>query len=78
VQGDGHLFFGLHVENGRIKGEMKKALRRVIEKYELNVRITPNQNIILCDIQPSWRSRITKALAGVGLLVSRLLRRGRE
>jgi sulfite reductase (ferredoxin) len=72
-QGDGHLFFGLHVENGRIKGEMKKALRRVIEKYELNVRITPNQNIILCDIRPSWRSRITKALAGVGLLSPRFV-----
>ncbi|CAM6064260.1 unnamed protein product [Sphagnum tenellum] len=72
-QGDGHLFFGLHVENGRIKGEMKKALRRVIEKYELNVRITPNQNIILCDIRTSWRSRITKALAGVGLLSPRFV-----
>jgi sulfite reductase (ferredoxin) len=72
-QGDGRLFFGIHVENGRIKGEMKKALRRVIEKYELNVRITPNQNIILCDIRPSWRSRITKALAGVGLLSPRFV-----
>ncbi len=50
MQGDGHLFFGLHVENGRIKGEINKSLRRVIEKYELNVRITPNQNIILCGI----------------------------
>ena len=67
------MFFGLHVENGRIKGEMKKALREVIEKYELEARITPNQNIILCNIRPSWRSRITKLLAPVGLLVSGLL-----
>jgi sulfite reductase (ferredoxin) len=73
LQGDGRLFFGLHIENGRIKGEMKKALREVIEKYELEARITPNQNIILCNIRPSWRSRITKLLAPVGLLVSGLL-----
>ena len=64
------MFFGVHVENGRIKGEAKKALREVIEKYNLHVRITPNQNIILCDIRPSWRPRISKALAAVGLVVS--------
>jgi sulfite reductase (ferredoxin) len=70
-QGDGHLFFGVHVENGRIKGEAKKVLREVIEKYSLNVRITPNQNMILCDVRPSWRPRITKALAAVGLVSPR-------
>lgn len=70
MQGDGNLFFGVHVENGRIKGEAKKALREVIEKYKLDAHITPNQNLILCDIRPSWRPRITKALANVGFLVS--------
>lgn len=47
---DGALFCGLHVDNGRVGGKMKKALREVIEKYNLNVRITPNQNLILCGI----------------------------
>jgi sulfite reductase (ferredoxin) len=70
LQGDGNLFFGVHVENGRIKGDAKKALREVIEKYRLDVHITPNQNMILCNIRPSWRPRISKALANVGLLVS--------
>ncbi|KAG0613339.1 hypothetical protein M758_6G095600 [Ceratodon purpureus] len=72
-QGDGSLFFGLHVENGRIKGEAKKALREVIEKYKLDVHITPNQNLILCDIRPSWKPRIAKTLANVGLLAPRLV-----
>ncbi|KAL0459192.1 UNVERIFIED_CONTAM: Sulfite reductase 1 [ferredoxin], chloroplastic [Sesamum latifolium] len=67
-QGDGALFCGLHVDNGRIKGTMKKTLREVIEKYNLNVRITPNQNIILCDIRQAWKRPITTALAQGGLL----------
>ncbi|GMP88012.1 hypothetical protein CsSME_00040158 [Camellia sinensis var. sinensis] len=71
-QGDGGLFCGLHVDNGRIKGTMKKTLREIIEKYNLNVRITPNQNMILCDIGQEWRDPITTALAQGGLLVRHL------
>ncbi|XP_017603489.1 sulfite reductase [ferredoxin], chloroplastic-like [Gossypium arboreum] len=67
-QGDGALFCGLHVDNGRVGGKMKKTLREVIEKYNLNVRITPNQNIILCDIRSAWRRPITTVLAQAGLL----------
>ncbi|XP_002971474.2 sulfite reductase [ferredoxin], chloroplastic [Selaginella moellendorffii] len=70
-QGDGKLFFGVHVDNGRIKGDAKKTLREIIESYQLSVRLTPNQNLILCDIRPSWKSRITKTLAQVGLLAPR-------
>ncbi|XP_010257195.1 PREDICTED: sulfite reductase [ferredoxin], chloroplastic-like [Nelumbo nucifera] len=67
-QGDGGLFCGLHVDNGRIKGNMKKTLREVIEKYNLDVRITPNQNIVLCNIHPDWRDSITAALDQAGFL----------
>ncbi|KAK4492387.1 hypothetical protein RD792_003192 [Penstemon davidsonii] len=70
-QGDGGLFCGLHVDNGRIKGTMKKTLREIIEKYNLNVRITPNQNIVLCDIRQAWKRPITTALAQGGLLQPR-------
>jgi sulfite reductase (ferredoxin) len=31
-QGDGKLFYGVYVQNGRLKGEPKKALRAVIER----------------------------------------------
>ncbi|XP_060667900.1 sulfite reductase [ferredoxin], chloroplastic-like [Ziziphus jujuba] len=66
-QGDGNLFCGLHVYNGSIGGKMKKTLREVIEKYNLSVRVTPNQNIILCDIRKSWKRPMTTALAQAGL-----------
>ncbi|WOK95475.1 hypothetical protein Cni_G04182 [Canna indica] len=67
-QGDGALFCGIHIDNGRIREKVKKTLRQIIEKYNLNVRITPNQNLILCDIHQSWRQNIATALAEVGLL----------
>ncbi|KAJ8543815.1 hypothetical protein K7X08_025433 [Anisodus acutangulus] len=72
-QGDGSLFCGLHVDNGRVKGIMKKTLREVIEKYNLNVRLTPNQNIILCNIRQAWKRPITIALAQGGLLQPRFV-----
>ncbi|XP_057749410.1 sulfite reductase [ferredoxin], chloroplastic [Arachis stenosperma] len=72
-QGDGSLFYGLHVDNGRIGGKMKKTLREIIEKYNLNVRITPNQNIILTDIRAAWKRPITTTLAQVGLLQPRFV-----
>lgn len=72
-QGDGSLFCGLHVDNGRVKGVMKKALREVIEKYNLNVRLTPNQNIILCNIRQGWKRAITTILAQGGLLQPRFV-----
>ncbi|KAL5566661.1 hypothetical protein UlMin_029825 [Ulmus minor] len=70
-QGDGSLFCGLHVDSGRIAGKMKKTLREVIAKYGLSVRLTPNQNIILCDIRSSWRRPLTTVLAQAGLLQPR-------
>ena len=68
-QGDGRYFLGVHVDNGRIKGKAKLALRDVIEKYGLSIRLTPNQNLILCDVRPGWKQTISRALRQGGLLV---------
>jgi sulfite reductase (ferredoxin) len=67
-QGDGKLFCGIHIDSGRIGGTVKKTLRDIIEKYGLNVRLTPNQNIMLIDIEPSWKDSIANSLAQAGLL----------
>ncbi|KAK3205260.1 hypothetical protein Dsin_019306 [Dipteronia sinensis] len=72
-QGDGNLFCGLNVDSGRIAGKMKKTLREIIEKYNLSMRITPNQNIILCDIRKAWKRPITTTLAQAGLLLPRFV-----
>lgn len=62
-QGDGKMYYGIYVANGRLKGDQKKALRTVIEKYELPVTLTPHQNIILRDVEPACRADIEATLA---------------
>jgi len=67
-QGDGKLFYGVFVMNGRLKGEGKKMLRHLIEKYELSVMLTAEQNLILCEIDPAWKEDIQSSLESVGYI----------
>ena len=66
-QGDGKLWYGVHVVNGRLRGDAKKALRQVIERYELPVRLTANQDLLLTDIDPAWKADIVATLTAGGL-----------
>lgn len=65
-QGDGNLFLGLFVENGRIKDnsdfKLKTALRRITDAYEFDLVVTPNQNIILKNITPQQKDGIEAIL----------------
>mmetsp|Transcript_5416 Transcript_5416/g.13559 ORF Transcript_5416/g.13559 Transcript_5416/m.13559 type:complete len:601 (-) Transcript_5416:89-1891(-) len=65
-QGDGKLFYGVFVYNGRLKGEGKKMLRKLIETHNLTVMLTAEQNLILCDIDPSLKEEIQSSLESVG------------
>ena len=65
AQADGRLSLGLFVETGRIQGEFKKALRRVIAEYQPAIRLTPANNVILCDVAPDHRAGIDAVLAGL-------------
>eukprot|EP00199_Chlamydomonas_sp_CCMP681_P001144 CAMPEP_0119104240 /NCGR_PEP_ID=MMETSP1180-20130426/2497_1 /TAXON_ID=3052 ORGANISM="Chlamydomonas cf sp, Strain CCMP681" /NCGR_SAMPLE_ID=MMETSP1180 /ASSEMBLY_ACC=CAM_ASM_000741 /LENGTH=693 /DNA_ID=CAMNT_0007088937 /DNA_START=41 /DNA_END=2122 /DNA_ORIENTATION=- len=66
-QGDGKLFYGVYIQNGRIKGEGKKALRTIIEKYNIPVTITPHQNLILQELEPAWKADILAILGAAGI-----------
>lgn len=70
-QGDGKLFLGISVENGRVKNDgpfqLKKALKEVISKYELPTRLTANHNIILYEIDPQWQDEIHKTFTNYGV-----------
>ncbi|AFZ36524.1 sulfite reductase (ferredoxin) [Stanieria cyanosphaera PCC 7437] len=70
-QGDGKLFLGISVENGRVKNEgkfqLKTALREIIEQFHLPMRLTANHNIILYDIEPTQKQSIAKILTKRGI-----------
>ena len=54
-QGDGRWFYGLNVENGRIKDtetfRLKTALREICTTLEPGIRLTPHQSIIFADLE---------------------------
>jgi sulfite reductase (ferredoxin) len=59
-QGNGELFYGVWVEEGRIqdseKAAFRSAFREIAEKLQLPVRLTTNCNLIFHDIEPSQKS----------------------
>jgi len=63
----GLWFVGLPVLCGRLSGELKSGLRRLVDTYKLEVRLTPNQDLLLCNIGLAQRSTIRDALAGLGI-----------
>jgi len=70
-QGDGSLFLGLPIENGRIKDEgslrLKSALRVLFGGICRRARLTAQQNLLLCDLDPSSRPRIERILSEHGV-----------
>ncbi|MDQ6632624.1 MAG: NADPH-dependent assimilatory sulfite reductase hemoprotein subunit [Verrucomicrobiota bacterium] len=65
---DGKDFLGLYVETGRIKDtekyQLKTALRKIVEQFRVEIRLTPSQNLILTNINPAHHEAITQILAG--------------
>ncbi|MBE9005726.1 sulfite reductase, ferredoxin dependent [Fortiea sp. LEGE XX443] len=71
-QGDGKLFLGISIDNGRVKDEgslqLKTALREIVEQFNLPIRLTPHQNLIFCDIAPENKPAIQKILNRCGVV----------
>ena len=71
-QGDGNWFFGIGVENGRVKDEgafqLKTALREIVQQLNLPMRLSPNHNIILCEIAPEQKATVENILNNRGII----------
>jgi len=71
AQGDGKLFLGIPVENGRIKdyGTLRLAsgLRALFSKYGMAGRLTCQQSILLINLDPAWREDIEATLQDYGI-----------
>ena len=70
-QGDGKLFLGIPVENGRLKDDgslrLFSGLRVFFEKYRVPARLTCQQSMILADLDPAWRDEINAWLEEYGI-----------
>ena len=73
-QTNGNYFLGLFVENGRIRDvegyQLKTGLRRVIERFQPEVRLTASQNLLLVNLKPEQRSDIEQLLSEHGVSVN--------
>jgi sulfite reductase (ferredoxin) len=73
-QGDGRLFYGLNVENGRIlddeKLQLKTALREVCRTFRPSMRLTSHQSILFCDLAPEARGQLEDMLRRHGVKLS--------
>ena len=65
-QSRGLWFVGLPVLCGRLEGAFKQGLRRLVDTYKLEVRLTPNQDLLLCNIGTSQRASVRADLAALG------------
>lgn len=70
-QGDGKLFLGINVDNGRIKNEgnlrLKSAIRAILARFPVQTRLTALQGMILCDIEPAQQNEIDAILREHGV-----------
>jgi sulfite reductase (ferredoxin) len=66
-QGDGKLFLGLPIDSGRIHNSgdyrLRDGLRAIIGRFNLPIRLTAQQNLLLVDIEPQDRPAIEALLA---------------
>ena len=70
-QGDGKLFYGLWIEEGRIKDTEQRrwrtAFREIATRFGFPVRLTTNCNIIFHDIDPALKGQVAEIFAKHGI-----------
>jgi sulfite reductase (ferredoxin) len=72
AQGDGKYFYGVSIENGRIKDEgdfrLRTALRALVERWQPRIRLTPMQDLLLCDLPAAAIADVEATLRAHGVL----------
>ena len=70
-QTDGRYFLGLFIENGRVRDaegyRLKTGLRRAIEQFRPEVRLTASQNLLLVNVPGEQRPEIDRILEEHGV-----------
>jgi sulfite reductase (ferredoxin) len=70
-QGDGKLFCGIWIQEGRIQDahgvNYRSAFLEIAQRFGFPIRLTTNCNLIFYDIDPAQKAEIDKILTGHGL-----------
>jgi sulfite reductase (ferredoxin) len=70
-QGDGRWFRGVWVENGRVLDReglrLRTGLRTIVERFQLDVHLTTQHNVLLVNIRAEDRDEIDRLLAEHGV-----------
>ncbi|MBF0840882.1 NADPH-dependent assimilatory sulfite reductase hemoprotein subunit [Staphylococcus lentus] len=71
TEGSGKWHFTLFVQNGRVKDtkdyQLKTALRKIAEIHDGDLRLTPNQNLIIANVDKSNKDNIQKIIDEYGI-----------
>ncbi len=65
-QNKDYSFVGLPLLSGRLSGKKKALIKDIVKENDLDIRLTPNQDILLCNIPNKNKSEIKKALVTIG------------
>jgi len=66
-QSAGKWFVGIPLLCGRLSGDLKRGLRQLVQTYQLEIRLTPNQDLLLCNIGTAQRGSVRNALEAMGI-----------
>lgn len=72
-QGDDLWFVGLPVMVGRVAGPLKDTLRELVQRHQLELRVTPNQDILLCGMTINQKEDVQNRLDAIGLQQSAMV-----
>jgi sulfite reductase (ferredoxin) len=71
-QGDGKWYYGLSVENGRVKDEgplrLRSGLRALVDRFRPELQITPMQDLLLCNLDSAALPALERVLEEYGVL----------
>ncbi len=66
-QSNNIYFVGIPILSGRLEKKVKDKLADIVDKYQLVINLTPNQDILLCNIGSYQRNSIEVELNNIGL-----------
>ena len=70
-QADGNWFYGVYIENGRVRDNggrrVRSGLRALVQRYQPGVYITAQQNVLLSGFTTAQKAEVEQVLADYGI-----------